>query len=361
MNSRASPGEPEITDEETTSYLSGRTNEELAAAGRRAQPTTQARANGARARASSALPDIGKIRGAREEDCCRPSSSRASHRSCDKPPSGPKWVHEIKHDGYRMQARIDGAKIKLLTRKIARLDRALSTASPMRSASSRLGSALIDGEVVVEDAIGLSSFNNLQARSESRPPGPVALPRVRSALSARASISRRRRCSSARRCCRQVLAGLPPARRSASASISRPTGPTMLEHACRLGLEGIISKRKDLPYRSGRGEHWLKSKCRESQEFVILGYVPSTAASKSVGSLRARLLRRAASSHMRAASAPAGRRPSRRALWKELDKISGEEAGVRASRCRPAPRRASSGSSRVSSAKSNSATGRMTT
>jgi bifunctional non-homologous end joining protein LigD len=59
----------------------------------------------------------------------------------------------------------------------------------------------------------------------------------------------------------------------------------MFEHACRLGLEGIVSKRRDLPYRPGRGEHWLKSKCVERQEFVILGYVPSTAASGSVGSI----------------------------------------------------------------------------
>ena len=59
----------------------------------------------------------------------------------------------------------------------------------------------------------------------------------------------------------------------------------MLEHACRLGLEGIVSKRKDLPYRAGRGDHWLKAKCVLRQEFVILGYVPSTAAKAAVGSL----------------------------------------------------------------------------
>jgi bifunctional non-homologous end joining protein LigD len=59
----------------------------------------------------------------------------------------------------------------------------------------------------------------------------------------------------------------------------------MLRHACRMGLEGIVSKRKDLPYRSGRGDHWLKIKCTQAQEFVILGYVPSTAGAGFVGSL----------------------------------------------------------------------------
>jgi bifunctional non-homologous end joining protein LigD len=62
-------------------------------------------------------------------------------------------------------------------------------------------------------------------------------------------------------------------------------GATMLRHACRMGLEGIVSKRKDLPYRSGRGDHWLKIKCTQAQEFVILGYVPSTAGAGFVGSL----------------------------------------------------------------------------
>ena len=59
----------------------------------------------------------------------------------------------------------------------------------------------------------------------------------------------------------------------------------MLEHACRLGLEGIVSKRVDMPYRSGRGEHWLKSKSVLRQEFIIIGYVPSTVSPGSVGAL----------------------------------------------------------------------------
>jgi bifunctional non-homologous end joining protein LigD len=59
----------------------------------------------------------------------------------------------------------------------------------------------------------------------------------------------------------------------------------MVRHACRLGLEGIVSKRKDKPYAGGRGPHWLKIKCTQRQEFVIAGYVPSSTSSKAVGSL----------------------------------------------------------------------------
>ena len=62
-------------------------------------------------------------------------------------------------------------------------------------------------------------------------------------------------------------------------------GEAMVRHACRLGLEGIVSKRKDMPYRAGRGSHWLKTKCTQRQEFVIAGYVPSSTSRKAVGSL----------------------------------------------------------------------------
>ena len=53
-------------------------------------------------------------------------------------------------------------------------------------------------------------------------------------------------------------------------------GELVLRHACRLSLEGVVSKLRDAPYRSGRGKDWIKSKCSERQEFVVAGYVPST-------------------------------------------------------------------------------------
>ena len=62
-------------------------------------------------------------------------------------------------------------------------------------------------------------------------------------------------------------------------------GEAMVRSACRLGLEGVISKRRDRPYRSGRGDDWLKIKCTERQEFVVAGYVPSAAAKRAIGSL----------------------------------------------------------------------------
>src|SRR5262249_38808979 len=62
-------------------------------------------------------------------------------------------------------------------------------------------------------------------------------------------------------------------------------GEIVLENACRLSLEGIVSKRADAPYRSGRNRDWIKSKCSHRQEFVIAGYVPSTTGANAIGSL----------------------------------------------------------------------------
>src|SRR6202030_3804151 len=107
-------GDPEITDEEVTSRVSGRTNEELAAEGE-LRVDHKARAAAARKR-KLILPDVGSIPGARKG--LLPTFLEPSRASpCQKPPSGPKWIHEIKHDGYRIQARIDGRTTRLFTRK----------------------------------------------------------------------------------------------------------------------------------------------------------------------------------------------------------------------------------------------------
>jgi bifunctional non-homologous end joining protein LigD len=274
------PDDSEITDEETTSYLSGRTNEELAATGElRADHVARTRVAKARKRF---LPDIGKIPGGRKG--LLPAFHEPSLASlCEKPPSGPTWIHEIKYDGYRMQARINGSKIHLLTRKgLDWTGRFISVADAMKDLG--LGSGLLDGEIVVEDASGISSFNSLQADLKAGRQDRFHY-FVFDLLYCEGFDLTKARLVDRKTLLQEILAGLPagsPIRFSEHLEVD---GPIMLEHSCRMGLEGIVSKRKDLPYRSGRGDHWLKSKCIERQEFVILGYVPSTAASRSVGSL----------------------------------------------------------------------------
>jgi len=274
------PGDPEITDEETTSFLSGRTNAELAEAGDvRSDHKGRSSESNQRKRP---LPDIGKIAGAKKK-ILPPFVEPSLASLADKAPSGDKWVHEIKHDGYRLQARIDGKKIKLLTRKsldwTERFDRIAKALGELH-----LGSALIDGEAVVEDQSGFSSFSNLQiALKENRQDKmryyAFDLLYLDGYDLTQAPLVERKALL------QTALSGVPANSPIRYSEHLETDGPTMLEHSCRLGLEGIISKRKDSPYRSGRGEAWLKSKCRESQEFVVLGYVPSTAATKLVGSL----------------------------------------------------------------------------
>lgn len=274
------PGDPEITEEETTSRLSGRTSEEVAEEGA-LRKDHAARANARQAR-KAALPDVGKIRGARKK-LLPVFVAPCLAVPCERPPSGAKWVHEIKYDGYRIQARIDGGQVKLLTRK--NLDwTARFSAIGKALEKLRLGSGLLDGEIVVEEVNGTSTFNGLQADfaagrqdrmryhvfdllyCDGYDLTPATLIDRKSLL-------------------QQVLGALPsgsPVRFSEHLDVD---GPTMFEHAGRLGLEGIVSKRKDLPYRSGRDDHWLKSKCVERQDFIVLGHIPSTVAAGMVGAL----------------------------------------------------------------------------
>src|SRR3984893_15265831 len=270
----------EITDEEATSHISGRTNEELAATGE-IRTDHAARGRVAKARKAS-LPNIGELSGARAG--LLPAFLEPSLTSpCETPPSGPKWIQEIEYDGYRMQARIDGRTGRLLTRKkLDWTERFLSIASALKTLG--LGSALIDGEIVVEDASGIPSLNDLQADLKAGRPDRFRY-FVFDVLYCEGFDLTKVVLKDRKNLLQQLLAILPPGSPIRFSEHLDVDGPTMLEHACRFGLEGIVSQRAGLPYLPGRGDHWLKSKCLERQEFIILGYIPSTAASRSVGSL----------------------------------------------------------------------------
>ena len=274
-------GSPEIVDEELTSQLSGVTNDELAASDEPPPPPGHAVRVAARRR-RPALPDLAAIPGARKsalpaflEPCLGSPSGR--------PPSGPKWIHEIKHDGYRIQARVDGARARLLTRKGLDWSERFPNVVPV---VTRLGlkQALFDGEIVVEDDAGISNLNNLHAELRSGRTGRFTyfvfdLMHCNGFDLTRVTLEERKEVL------RAVLADLTPDCPVRYSEHLEVDGPTMLAHSCRMGLEGILSKRRDAPYRSGRSDAWLKSKCQKSQEFVILGYVRSTATSGAVGSL----------------------------------------------------------------------------
>jgi bifunctional non-homologous end joining protein LigD len=184
-----------------------------------------------------------------------------------------------------MQARIDGRNVQLLTRKA--LD--WTARFPNISATLKtlgLSSALIDGEIVVEDEAGIPSFSLLQAELQS-PKGGRFRYFVFDLLYCEGFDLTKVTLLDRKALLHQIMGGVPAASPIRFSEHMAEDGPTMFEHASRLGLEGIVSKRIDQPYRPGRGEHWLKTKGVHRQEFIVLGYVPSTVAKGTVGALLA--------------------------------------------------------------------------
>ncbi|MBX4865750.1 DNA ligase D [Rhizobium bangladeshense] len=199
-----------------------------------------------------------------------------------KPPAGDRWIHEIKFDGYRLQVRIENGEVRMLTR--SGLDWTEKFGSDVLEAFAALPvqSAVIDGEIVVERDSGASDFSALQHDlSEGRDDRFVfyafdllhldGYNLVNAALLDR----------------KQLLESLLPGDNDKLrySGHFNESGGLVLDHACRLSLEGVISKLRDSKYTSGRKGDWIKSKCSHRQEFVIGGYVPSTSMKNAIGSL----------------------------------------------------------------------------
>jgi bifunctional non-homologous end joining protein LigD len=200
----------------------------------------------------------------------------------DAPPGGVNWIHEIKFDGYRMGARIEDGAVKLFTRTGLDWARKFSPVAKAL-AKTKVKSAWIDGEIVVPDENGISSFSRLQrALSEGDDRRMVFylfdLPYLDGRdLRALPLIQRK-----------QILRDTLFAKKGggvlAYSEHHEADGAAFFKAASTMGLEGVISKRKDSPYRSGRGRDWVKSKCVDRDEFVIGGYTLSRAG-RGVGSL----------------------------------------------------------------------------
>ncbi len=198
------------------------------------------------------------------------------------PPTSDLWLHEIKFDGYRLQARIEKGVVTLLTRTGLDWTRKFGDRIAAALRALPVETAVLDGELVVENASGASDFSALQADlSEGRQDRFLlylfdALHLDGYDLRAAPLVKRKSLLG-------RVLDGCgDPLRLSEHFEES---GAFVLSHVCRLSLEGIVSKKRDGQYRSGRGTNWIKSKCSSRQEFVIGGYVPSTTSRKAVGSL----------------------------------------------------------------------------
>ena len=174
-----------------------------------------------------------------------------------KPPSGSEWIHEIKHDGYRLMICRDTAGMRLLTRRgydwTARFPAIASAASVLRAKSF-----LIDGEAVCCDDKGIAVFDKLRQRRNEWSVFLVAFDLLE--LNGR---DLRREPIEIRK------AGLARLLRNAEPGLQlsehiEHEAAIVFEHACKLGLEGIVSKRRGSRYQSGRSSLWLKSKNPEA-------------------------------------------------------------------------------------------------
>ena len=153
--------EPVVTEHK--SVLSKRSNEDLAKQ-KDIRPDHAARQKVQKGR-KVPLPEVSKLAGAKKGILpvfVEPSLALLA----EKPPSGPNWLHEIKYDGYRMQARLDGGKVKLLTRKGLDWTKRFSSIAQALKALP-LSSGLLDGELIVQDESGVSSFSGLQSDLKS--------------------------------------------------------------------------------------------------------------------------------------------------------------------------------------------------
>ena len=201
----------------------------------------------------------------------------------DKAPDGDNWVHEIKFDGYRIQAQFDRGKVKLFTRKALDWTEKFPTIAAAIS-KLRAKSAMFDGELVAENSNGLSSFSLLQQDLKASRHDRMVfyifdLLHLDGADLTTLPLSTRKEALA------NLLSGLPeraPLRLSESLTGS---GASLLRHACKMGLEGVVSKLANAPYNSGRSHEWIKTKCSDRQEFVVAGLVPSTADARAVGAL----------------------------------------------------------------------------
>jgi bifunctional non-homologous end joining protein LigD len=199
----------------------------------------------------------------------------------DAPPSGERWVHEIKLDGFRMGVRIDGSSIRIISRRgndyTAEYPEIVDAARQIDA-----GDALLDGEVVVLDERGVSSFERLQGLRRSRKGLAYFAFDLLSLNGERIArlplIERKARLEA-------LLAPL-RSKRIRYAAHFENDGARVFAGACELGAEGIVSKRRDAPYRSGaRSSDWQKVKCVKRQEFVVGGFTDPEGSRVGIGSL----------------------------------------------------------------------------
>lgn len=203
----------------------------------------------------------------------------------DRMPSSGEWLHEIKYDGYRILCCVRDGKVKLYTRNSHDWTAKLR-AQAEAIAALGVKQAWLDGEVVVFTEGGKTDFQALQNAFDSNFTGRIVyclfdLLYLDGYDLRSTPLADRKR----------MLASLVSRNAADSASLLRYSdhiegqSSEVFAEACRNGLEGLLAKRADLPYRSGRTRSWLKIKCEQRQEFVIGGFTEPAGSRHGFGAL----------------------------------------------------------------------------
>jgi bifunctional non-homologous end joining protein LigD len=183
----------------------------------------------------------------------------------ERVPEGARWIHEIKFDGYRVQVRIANNEVKIFTRRghdwTKRFQKIANDAWQVKA-----GSAIIDGEVVVPSAEGMSDFAVLQNELKGRSTRIVLV--AFDLLYLNGQDLRRLPLTTRKAQLKKILAGS-DVQFSESFTIS---GKEMFKHACKIGLEGVVSKVADSVYGSGRSRDWVKVTCAQRETLPIAGF-----------------------------------------------------------------------------------------
>jgi bifunctional non-homologous end joining protein LigD len=187
--------------------------------------------------------------------------------SIGKPPSGDQWIHEIKFDGYRVQLHINRDNITIYTRNgydwTTKFSKIAADAWRINART-----AVIDGEVIAPGTDGVSDFAVLQKALRSSRPSQALVMYAFDLLYLNGTDLRKLPLVDRKATLSNLIAETPILMSESFEEI----GSRLYQHACELGLEGIVSKRKHSRYHSDRTNDWVKVTCRQRETLPVTGF-----------------------------------------------------------------------------------------